>query len=143
MSEFLKNLETALAGKVLIESPKNEFGKHLSSMIYVDEKGQNITSHLKQFVCTPPNIVNEGPAIENQMFNPDKEFTIEHIQKLTELISNFSKRISFVPLVLPYSLIKAELHRHNHIIGRYLEAYSHNSDDIMKRWDFLILKLDF
>lgn len=142
MSEFLKNFESALAGKVLIEQPKDEFGKHGSTIVFKDGD-RNISSYLKQFCCVPPDIVNDGPAILPGYYDVDKEFTIEHIQKLVPMISDFARKISFVPLILPYGVLKAELTRHGHIVGRYVENYYPMSDQIMKRWDFLVMKLDF
>lgn len=139
MSEFLKNLNEALANKVYIEAPLEEFGKHGKPIIF---EGRIET--LKQFAITP-YMVSEGPAIQSN-YNNEKvkeEFTIEHIQTLVKLISEWTLKIKFIPLILPSGgVIKASLHREKNVIGRYLEAYIPATDEIGKRWDFLIQKLD-
>lgn len=137
MSEFLKNLNEALAGKIYIESPLEEFGKHGKPIIF---EGRIET--LKQLVVTPYK-VKEGPGIDIEYNeNIKTEFTIEHVQKLVNLISEWSLKIKFIPLVLPSMLEKSYIERHKNIIGRYLEMYLPASDKIGKRWDFLIQKLD-
>lgn len=138
MSEFLKNLSDALANKVYIESPIFEFAKNGQSM-----KHENIITSLKQFVCTPYE-TNDSPAIlqTNHWNEPAKEFGIENIQLLVKIISDWSIKIRFVPLIIPYGVDKAEIHRHKNIIGRYIEDYLPGSDEMGKRWDFLVQKLD-
>lgn len=139
MSEFLKNLNEAMAGKIYIEQPimiesrVGAFFQHPIRGIF--------SSELKQFVVTPSRVF-EGPGVQHP-FNeiPKTEFTIEHIQQLIELILNFSNKISFVQLTLPI-VEKAYIERHKNVLGRYIEAYMPATDEIGKRWDFLIQKLD-
>lgn len=139
-SLFLENLEKALANNIYISNPLDEFFKHGS--VAIDDL--KIVRELKQFVCTPWE-TNNNPAIQNPtMWMPEteNEFNIEIIKKLTAIIKEWSIKVAFAPLVLPRGVIKASLLRHNNIIGRYIEDYQHGSDSIIKRWDFLIQKLD-
>lgn len=139
MSEFLKNLSDALAGKVFIENPLMEFGRN-GDMIGGHD-GVKLSS-LKQFVVTPYGATENPSIISEYHSNIIKDFRIDIIQELVNFISTFSKKIRFVPLTIPYGVEVARIERHNHIVGRYIEAYIPQTDEVGKRWDFLIQKLD-
>lgn len=138
MSEFLKNLNEALANKIYIEPPlfvESRLGS------YYQHPTRGIITELKQFAVTPDGVF-EGPGIKHEYHKiPKTEFVIEHIQQLVEMILNHSKKIAFCQLVMPI-VEKCYTERHKNVLGRYIECYIPMTDEIGKRWDFLIQKLD-
>lgn len=136
MNDFLKNLNEALTGKIYIENAVDQFSSYYKQKIEIDK--------FKQYVCTPTKeLVTIGPGlILDYPDEYDREFGILHINKLTEMILEFSKRIKFHPLILPSSCIQATLYRHKNIYGRFIKDYVPASDIILERFDFLVQKLD-
>lgn len=137
--EFLSNLSDALANRIYVDAPFLEYIGKLGTVIIHD----GVCKEVKQFHCTPALLVGEGPGIDHNAmtFNDGGDFGIEHIQKLVAHIEGWSKKIRFVHLFLPPTLV-AQTHRKKNILGRYTEDYYHPYDEVLKRWDFLIQKLD-